>query len=53
MLYDAEMLFEVDRFCPKQCVEFRCAAAVRLPASLLTRSRHEDGLALEEESEDA
>ena len=43
----------VHSFCPKQGVELRCAAAVSLPASLLTCSRHEDGLALEEESEDA
>ena len=53
VLYDAEMLFEVHRFCPEQGVELRCAAAVSLPASLLTCSRHEDGLALEKESEDA
>ena len=53
VLYDAEMLFEVHRFCPKQGVELRCAAAVSLPASLLTCSRHEGGLALEEDSEDA
>ena len=48
VLYDTEMLFEVLAH-----VELRCAAAVSLPASLLTCSRHEDGLALEEESEDA
>ena len=42
VLYGAEMLFEVHRFCPKQGVELRCAAAVSLPASLLTCSRHED-----------
>ena len=53
VLYDAEMLFEVRRFCPEQGVELRCAAAVSLPASLLTCSRHEDGLALEKESVDA
>ena len=53
VLYDAEMLFEVHRFCPKQGVELCCAAAVSLPASLLMCSRHEDGLALAEESEDA
>ena len=46
VLDDAEMLFEVHRSCPKQGVELRCAAAMSLPASLLTCSRHEDGLAL-------
>ena len=35
VLYDAEMLFEVHRFCPEQGMELRCAAAVSLPASLL------------------
>ena len=44
VLYDAKMLLEVHRFCPEQGVELRCAAAVSLPASLLTCSRHEDGL---------
>ena len=38
VLYDAEMLFEVHRFCPKQGTEIRCAAQVWL-ADVVERER--------------